>query len=41
VALENAIREAGRIPMQRDSYYRHVSADRNVAAAPEPELVCV
>ena len=24
VALDNAIRDAGRIPMQRDSYYRHI-----------------
>jgi aminodeoxyfutalosine synthase len=42
-ALENAIREAGRLPMQRDSYYNHVSvgrAARTVAAA-EPELACV
>jgi aminodeoxyfutalosine synthase len=42
-ALENAIREAGRIPMQRDSYYRHVGGDRgrSQATAPEPELACV
>ena len=43
--LENAIREAGREPMQRDSYYRHLGAVR--AATPvqtpaaEAELVCV
>jgi aminodeoxyfutalosine synthase len=37
-ALENAIREAGRIPVQRDSYYRHVKT-RDVAAS-EPELAC-
>ena len=44
-ALENAIREAGRIPAQRDSYYRHVtpSAERAepAAEAAEPELACV
>lgn len=36
--LENTIREAGRIPVQRDSYYRRV----NVPAQPagERELVC-
>jgi aminodeoxyfutalosine synthase len=42
-ALENAIRQAGREPMQRDSYYRHVvpaSGDRESAVA-EPELACV
>ena len=42
-ALENAIREAGREPMQRDSYYRHVGpagAIRKIVAA-EPELACV
>ena len=44
VALENAIREAGRIPIQRDSYYRHVglsSARSEEVAAAEPELACV
>ncbi|CAN5607645.1 aminofutalosine synthase MqnE [soil metagenome] len=36
--LEKAIREAGREPMQRDSYYRHVgSSGENGAAAREPE----
>ena len=44
-ALENAIREAGRIPAQRDSYYRHVSpsgAGGEAASEPaEPELACV
>jgi aminodeoxyfutalosine synthase len=43
-ALENAIREAGRIPMQRDSYYRHVrpaAAPAPIAAVAEPELACV
>ena len=44
-ALENAIREAGRIPAQRDSYYRHVgppaaTADEAAQRA-EPELACV
>jgi aminodeoxyfutalosine synthase len=37
-ALENAIREAGRIPVQRDSYYNHVKP--RSAVAPEPELAC-
>ncbi|MFN2475741.1 MAG: aminofutalosine synthase MqnE [Chthoniobacterales bacterium] len=41
--LENAIREAGRVPMQRDSYYRHLgsSAPREVTPLAEPELACV
>ncbi len=40
--LENAIREAGREPMQRDSYYRHVRGgrDHRKPIAPEPELAC-
>ncbi len=44
-ALEHAIREAGREPMQRDSYYRHVSPS-SAPAQPgnsrpfEPELAC-
>ncbi|MEY2495941.1 MAG: aminodeoxyfutalosine synthase [Verrucomicrobiota bacterium] len=42
--LEHVIREAGREPMQRDSYYRHLSHPRPaVAPAPpavESELVC-
>jgi aminodeoxyfutalosine synthase len=39
--LENAIREAGREPRQRDSYYRHVrSAPRKPRPAAEPELAC-
>jgi aminodeoxyfutalosine synthase len=41
--LEHVIREAGREPMQRDSYYRHLPHPRPVvAAAPEveTELVC-
>jgi len=44
-ALENAIREAGREPRQRDSYYRHVKPARQLqevsASEPEPELACV
>ena len=42
-ALENAIREAGREPMQRDSYYRHIGAasPQKIPVAHEPELVCV
>ncbi|MDQ6655020.1 MAG: aminofutalosine synthase MqnE [Verrucomicrobiota bacterium] len=42
-ALENAIREAGRIPMQRDSYYRHIGVAQQVpeVSHPEPELACV
>lgn len=39
-ALEHAIREAGRVPVQRDSYYRHL---KNGSAAPpktEAELAC-
>jgi len=40
-ALEHAIREAGRIPVQRDSHYRHISG-RAVAKPPpaEAELAC-
>ncbi|HWM23360.1 MAG TPA: aminofutalosine synthase MqnE [Chthoniobacterales bacterium] len=41
--LENAIREVGREPVQRDSYYRHLrrqSADATVAPLLESELVC-
>jgi aminodeoxyfutalosine synthase len=41
-ALENAIREAGRDPVQRDSYYRHIrsagSAAKNGAEPTEAEL---
>ncbi|MBA3274099.1 MAG: aminofutalosine synthase MqnE [Chthoniobacterales bacterium] len=40
--LEKAIREAGREPMQRDSYYRHVRPSRESGTAarqPEGELV--
>lgn len=43
--LENAIREAGREPMQRDSYYRHLGSasfpGRAVRPAAEAELACV
>jgi len=42
--LEHVIREAGREPMQRDSYYRHLPklhpAEPAVPAARESELVC-
>ncbi len=41
-ALENAIREAGREPRQRDSYYRHMTPrEPRAPVAPEPELACV
>ena len=43
-ALEHAIREAGRIPVQRDSFYRHVNngANGSITARPhsEAELAC-
>ena len=42
-ALEHAIREAGRIPVQRDSYYRHLTNGKNGSIAqprPEAELAC-
>lgn len=42
-ALEHAIREAGRVPVQRDSYYRHLNGV-NGSKAPDPkteaELAC-
>ena len=40
--LENAIREAGREPRQRDSYYRHVRGgrDHRKHIAPGPALAC-
>jgi aminodeoxyfutalosine synthase len=38
--LERAIREAGREPVQRDSYYRHISASTNGARPVEAELAC-
>jgi aminodeoxyfutalosine synthase len=41
-ALESAIREAGREPVQRDSYYRHIkSSSQNGAPLGEPALACV
>jgi aminodeoxyfutalosine synthase len=42
-ALEHAIREAGWEPMQRDSYYRHISPASTTAkraASSSPELAC-
>jgi aminodeoxyfutalosine synthase len=40
--LENVIREAGREPVQRDSFYRHIPRQRPPApTALESELVCV
>jgi len=42
-ALEHAIREAGREPVQRDSHYRHISPRRTAekcAASPATELAC-
>lgn len=42
-ALEHVIREAGREPMQRDSYYRHLRrppTGENVPPAAVAELVC-
>ncbi len=43
-ALEHAIREARRIPVQRDSYYRHLNNGENgsTSAGPRPkaELAC-
>jgi aminodeoxyfutalosine synthase len=42
-ALEHAIREAGREPMQRDSHYRHISPRQKIetCATPAPaELAC-
>jgi aminodeoxyfutalosine synthase len=40
-ALEDAIREAGRIPIQRDSFYRPVKRrEHRRTDAAEPELVC-
>jgi aminodeoxyfutalosine synthase len=41
--LEHAIREAGREPMQRDSFYRHLRrhpAMKSAPASAESELVC-
>jgi aminodeoxyfutalosine synthase len=40
-ALEHAIREAGREPVQRDSQYRHISPRRvKHSASPPAELAC-
>ena len=39
-ALEHAIREAGREPVQRDSYYRHITRRAVVRPNAEPELAC-
>jgi aminodeoxyfutalosine synthase len=43
-ALEHAIREAGREPVQRDSHYRHIAATRkrsiSTPARTEAELAC-
>ena len=42
-ALEHAIREAGREPVQRDSHYRHITPNaglKRTKAAPEAELAC-
>jgi len=44
-ALEHAIREAGREPVQRDSHYRHVDSSKNGSAtgarSAEAEFACV
>src|SRR6266566_471267 len=44
-ALEHAIREAGREPVQRDSHYRHIVSSKNGSAngvrSAEAELACV
>jgi aminodeoxyfutalosine synthase len=40
-ALEHAIREAGREPVQRDSYYRRLNGAVPTGGPNEPELVCV
>ena len=39
-ALEHAIREAGRVPVQRDSYYRHLNGAKRSSRPNERELVC-
>jgi aminodeoxyfutalosine synthase len=39
-ALEHAIREVGRVPAQRDSYYRHLNGARRLRRPNERELVC-
>lgn len=41
-ALEHAIRQAGRIPAQRDSYYNHLTGPKAIRRSPasRDELVC-
>ena len=39
-ALEHAIREAGRVPVQRDSYYRHLTNGSIASPRTEAELAC-
>jgi aminodeoxyfutalosine synthase len=42
-ALEHAIREAGRVPVQRDSYYRRLTNNKNGSTSqpsPDAELAC-
>jgi len=39
-ALEHAIREAGREPVQRDSHYRHLNGASRAGRPNEPEKVC-
>ena len=43
-ALEHAIREAGRIPVQRDSYYRHLNGPQERSTSSnqraKAELAC-
>src|SRR5881397_1876202 len=39
-ALEHAIREAGREPVQRDSHYRRLNGASRTGQPNEPELVC-
>jgi len=39
-ALEHAIREARRIPVQRDSYYRHLKRSASSRPRSEAELAC-
>jgi aminodeoxyfutalosine synthase len=40
-ALEHAIREAGREPVQRDSHYRHLNGVAQTGGPNESELACV
>jgi aminodeoxyfutalosine synthase len=39
-ALEHAIREAGREPVQRDSHYRHISSASSAKSPASVELAC-